>query len=838
VDKSNKGVVKVVKKYLSVLCTTFLLAAFVLVPSAGAAGNDGQVCTSVGQVVQINGKSYTCLGVLKEGAVPATPNPTASPTTTAKPVPPKPIPAANSACTKVGETRTAPNIIFKCAIVGRKLVWQSLSVEAQKLSPDKLYKTPPPLKTQSPALTVLSSAKSSKVGVPISLQTQGGAGKGIVSFIPSGNGCYMIGSNLFATNAGFCGVIAKKDGDETYNPFYSTYTQYNFEGQDSGALVISNTNLSNPVGTAVTLTTSGGNGNPVIKFGTSNKDCNIEGNILTTTKRASCYVVANQNQSGQYKFTSSAAVGFNFASTQAALQISNPNSTQEYGKSLTLGIVGGSGSGEVTLKVTGQGCLLDGSNLTANAKTSCVVIAKKAADDTYFETYSNVGVFVFVDPPLLSQAPLIVSISAKTVNVGQTVNVNATGGSGTGAITYKVTGTGCKLTGNSLTSTTAVSCVVSAKKAKDTKYSEAISNFVVTTFLAIPVPVDNSKLTFAITNSQTESVVKQRIRLTTIGGAPGIVSYSVTSGNCSVADSYLTSNVAATCSVLAILKPSNSALKPVISAPVSFTFSEPTAPLLITNPTLLGRVGQTINLSTSGGNGNSITFSVLGGSANSCSITGSTLKATSATSCVVTALQDSSGGTNKVISSPVTFTFTLTPTKTAQNPLILNVALADRNSVAFRPIPLSVSGGSGTGLARYAVTGNGCSIQDNAVVANRVATCSVVASKDGDEQYNQAFASFGLFKFDYATQPAFTINNSVTSVIETATVTVVTQGGAGTGAISLREMNGNPKCVMTPGQLSISATGATTCQIVAVKSADTGYAEATSQPVVFTFRKP
>jgi hypothetical protein len=124
------------------------------------------------------------------------------------------------------------------------------------------------------------------------------------------------------------------------------------------------------------------------------------------------------------------------------------------------------------------------------------------------------------------------------------------------------------------------------------------------------------------------------------------------------------------------------------------------------------------------------------------------------------------------------------------------------------------------------------------VVANRVATCSVVASKDGDEQYNQAFASFGLFKFDYATQPAFTINNSVTSVIETATVTVVTQGGAGTGAIALREMNRNPKCVIAPGQLSISATGATTCQIVAVKSADTGYAEATSQPVVFTFRKP
>jgi hypothetical protein len=67
---------------------------------------------------------------------------------------------------------------------------------------------------------------------------------------------------------------------------------------------------------------------------------------------------------------------------------------------------------------------------------------------------------------------------------------------------------------------------------------------------------------------------------------------------------------------------------------------------------------------------------------------------------------------------------------------------------------------------------------------------------------------------------------------------VVTQGGAGTGAITLREMNRNAKCVINSEAKTISATGATTCQIVAVKSADTTYAEATSQPVIFTFRKP
>jgi hypothetical protein len=348
--------------------------------------------------------------------------------------------------------------------------------------------------------------------------------------------------------------------------------------------------------------------------------------------------------------------------------------------------------------------------------------------------------------------------------------------------------------------------------------------------------VDNSKLTFAITNQQTESTVKQRIRITTIGGAVGAVSYSVTSGNCSLSDAFLTSNVATTCSVVAILKPSNSTLKMVTSEPVTFVFSEVASPLLITNPNRLGRVGQTINLSTSGGNGNPITFSVTSTKANSCTVSGSTLKALSVTSCVVTALQDSSGGTSTVVSPAVTFTFSLAPTKINQIQLIL--AAADTSSVAFSPLPLSVSGGSGTGLVRYSVTPTGtCSIKDNSVVANRVATCTVVASKDGDEQYNQAFASFLQFRFDFATQPALTINNLVTSVADTETVTVVTQGGAGTGVISLRELNRNSKCLING--LSISATGgATTCQIIAVKSADTGYAEAKSQPVVFTFRKP
>jgi len=674
------------------------------------------------------------------------------------------------------------------------------------------------------------------VGVPISLQTAGGAGDGIISFIPSGVGCYILGNNLFATNAGFCGVIAKKDGDATYNPFFSQYVQFNFEGQSPGTLTISNTNLVNPVGTSISLTTSGGNGNPVTKFSTANASCKIEGNVLTATKRTSCYVVATQGQWAQFKYTNSTALGFDFGTSQETLRITPAGTTLDFGKSVSISTIGGSGLGEVSLKVNGSGCILDGNSLSAKEKTSCVVIAKKASDETYYEVVSKYEVFNFVNPPLLNQSPITISASAQTLNVGQNAILGVAGGSGTGALTFKVTGAGCTLTGSTITSNSPTSCVILAKKGSDSKYLELTSNYVVVTFIAVPKPIDNSKLTFALNVQQTEAATSQRIKLGTIGGPVGVVSYSVTSGTCQVSDSYLATSSPTSCTVVAILKPNDLTIKSVVSAPLNFTFTNTTSALVINNPTLTGAVGQTLNLSTAGGNGNPVSFSVTSGNTNNCLIEGATLKALSATSCTVTAIQNSPSGSTTVISTPVTFTFSFAPAKIAQNPIILDVT--NSNSVANTSIPLIVRGGSGTGALGFAVTGPGCSIQNTAVVADRVTTCSVVASKEGDTQYSKIYAAYGLFKFGYATQPTFTIANAITAFSLNETVTVQTQGGTGSGSVTIKEIDNNPKCSIDSSKLTVRASEATTCRIVATKSSDQAYSPANSQTIIFTFRKP
>jgi hypothetical protein len=394
------------------------------------------------------------------------------------------------------------------------------------------------------------------------------------------------------------------------------------------------------------------------------------------------------------------------------------------------------------------------------------------------------------------------------------------------------------LTGSTLTSAAPVSCVITAKKARDSAYLETLSNYLVVTFIAVPKPVDNSKLTFAITSQQTEATVNQKIRLTTIGGPSGTVSYTVTYGSCSITDAYISSSTAASCGVIAILKPSDLKLKTVTSADVTFTFNDIVSPLRINYSTLSGAVGQSITLSTSGGNGNSISFSVSSANVNNCVITGSTLKALSATSCSVTAIQASISGSTTIVSTPVTFTFTLTPAKRAQNPITL--VGANTSSVAFTPITLSVSGGSGAGSVGYSVTGLGCSIENNKVVASRATTCSVVASKEGDDQYSKAYAGYVVFRFDLATQPVLSIMNAVTafSTAETITVLIQTGGGAGNGAVTIRELSNNSKCSINGLQLTVKTSEATTCQIVATKAGDDAYSQSASQTVVFTFRKP
>ena len=118
--------------------------------------------------------------------------------------------------------------------------------------------------------------------------------------------------------------------------------------------------------------------------------------------------------------------------------------------------------------------------LHASSATTCVVTATKAASTGYLVATSATKSFVFA---AANQSSLSVSNSNASNyakgNIGLVLTTS--GGSGTGAVTYAITGTGCTLVGTRLTVATTykpgttVSCSVVATKAASGIYGIANS---------------------------------------------------------------------------------------------------------------------------------------------------------------------------------------------------------------------------------------------------------------------------------------------------------------------------------------------------------------------------
>ena len=914
-----------------------LMLVTVLASGAQAAGgSQDQVCTEVGQTVTIDGFQYKCYGVLKlpqsvkNPATPATPVTPTNKAPTEKPKPSLPIPKALTPCTKIGETRTGFNVIVKCAVANRKLVWQDITQHSQKVPDSALYKAPPPLPPQVPAPVLIGNPAQSIAGSPISLSITGGQGQGLVSYSFAGEGCFVSGNQLFSLNAGVCGVIAKKDTDGQYAQATSTFQAFTFKGQPSPLLAITKTGTTNVVGTPVSLIVTGGNGNPATVFKTPTPDCSIQGNVLTATKLTICYVTATQGQFEKYGPAVSATVGFSFASTQSGLtitpasqtvvkgtqidlatlggagtgavtykvsgntcilegsvltsselgscsvvankasdgiyeqifskfniytfvaaplkpqdplRITNSNRTLNKNESVAIGVTGGSGTGEITYSATGAGCLVSTtgvvtttSPVTSTTPTNCSVSARKAADKTYLITTSNTVVFTFVKPPLGSQAPLILNNPNVTVNTGQAIGISISGGSGTGAVTYSAVGSGCTLSGNSVTSAIPTNCVISAIKSADTNFLVANSNTVVFTFIAPIIPYTPKPDVLEITNSNLNGLVDTPIKLLATGSQGALVSYTVTSGACSIAGSNLSSAVPTECNVLAVSQVPGSTTT-MYSKPVTFKFIKAVTSLSIivdpSKPNQNYNPGTLVPLVASNGNGNKVSFTTATGS--TCSITGNTLTSATAASCPVQAIQLKADGVTYDSSPTVTFIFTLAP----QAPLVLSSG-GVTTALALSSVLLTVTGGTTDGVVTYQVAGTGCSFANGSLTANIATSCSVIATKAGNNIYNSVTSNYLVINFTPIPQNPLTISNSITAIVvnetSTATVTITARGGAGTAPITFALGAHTAGCTLVGNVLSSTTTGS--CAVIASRAADGAFTATQSDPVVFTFVKP
>ena len=175
-------------------------------------------------------------------------------------------------------------------------------------------------------------------------------------------------------------------------------------------------------------------------------------------------VVTKSNGIGSTSVNSSASATV-AKGTQAVLTISTTSAT--YGQPLSLATTGGSGSGAVTFAFVSGTCVLNGGALTpGDVGSSCVLTATKAADAAYNSaTSSNTSITV----QKANQSTL--SVSSTSGTMGVSLSLTASGGSGTGSISWTKVSGACTISGSTLTPTAAgTSCVVRATLESDSNY--------------------------------------------------------------------------------------------------------------------------------------------------------------------------------------------------------------------------------------------------------------------------------------------------------------------------------------------------------------------------------
>ena len=250
-------------------------------------------------------------------------------------------------------------------------------------------------------------------------------------------------------------------------------------------LKITNTAHKGYVGTSLKVSVSGGSGSGVIRFEVKGKHCMISttSGLLRASAPTTCAVVATKAANPSYKMATSPVVHFVFA-TKVSLRISNTILKGQVGVPLTVKVSGGLGSGAVSFDTNGSVCSINPATgvLVAGAVGSCPVTATKAKSGKYPTVTSAPVKFVFGVGP---QTKLVIANSSLLATVGTPITVATTGGSGSGLVTYSVTGSGCAVSAAGVLSDSAPgTCTVTASKAASSSYLATSSAAVTFTFNA------------------------------------------------------------------------------------------------------------------------------------------------------------------------------------------------------------------------------------------------------------------------------------------------------------------------------------------------------------------
>jgi hypothetical protein len=432
--------------------------------------------------------------------------------------------------------------------------------------------------TQSKITITSSSATILPTDLTYDIKYIGGSGEGAVLISVTGDSCAVsFNRSIYATKPTTCVVTVKKSASAGYEEAISAPVSFIFGTFNQEPLYVRGTQSLN-VASEAKLWTTGGTMFGKVTFSVVSGNCSINDDVLTALTLNSCTVIATKAADVGVNAVTSApfVVDFKVFDQKYETYLFNNVSSKPAGQTYTLNFVGGSGTGIVTYSVTGANCSINGNVLTSTSATTCTVTATKAASTFYNAKTTPPANYVFV---VASQDPLFVKKQTFDANgsppPGASYELMTTGGSGSGNVTFSVTGSSCSITGNVLTASppsgTQVLCDVTATKGPSLGYSETTSNKETFRFINY---IQQPEI--FILNSNFVYKYWDNIRLAVSGGSGnGQVSYQLTPESslfCSLNSGFLKSQISKTkCFVVATKKGSGVYLD-AVSKPATFTF--------------------------------------------------------------------------------------------------------------------------------------------------------------------------------------------------------------------------------------------------------------------------
>jgi hypothetical protein len=437
-------------------------------------------------------------------------------------------------------------------------------------------------------------------------------------------------------------------------------------------------------------------------------------------------------------------------------------------------------------------------------------------------------------------AQTALTLNSTSGTYGTPLRLTTTGGTGTGAVSYSTSTSGCNITNtDSLTVTSAVTCSVTATKAADATYSAISSSATNVVFATRPITIKAAAKSATYTGSRVSVSNSYSITSGSLAGSDTFtaLTYTYSSG------SYSASQLAPINAGSYTITPSAASFSVGSASNYSITYE--TAALTIgvaaqaalTLTSTAGTYGTPLRLTTTGGSGTGAVTYVTGSAG--CSITNTdSLTVNSALTCSVTATKAADSNFTAISSSATNVVFAVRPITikaAAKSATYTGSSVSVSNSYSITSGTLA---GSDTFTAlTYTYSSGSYSASQTAPINAGSYTITPSAAA-----FSVGLASNYSITYETATLTIAKANQSALTITTTTStygtpLRLITSGGSGTGALSFAVTGSGTASGCAISSETITAGSFGTCRVTATKATDNNYLVVSSIETVITFSK-